>query len=85
MMPVVALAFAASLAFANKANVQSAGWIDSDNGPQQLRSNPCVSEQNKPCEVILSSEPGTVYQVFTNSNLDVKKMNGRGIPYTIDE
>jgi len=83
-MPVMALAFAASLAFAENANVQSAGWIDTDNGPQQLQNDPCNSGTNQSCRVILASDPGVVRQVFNSSDLEVEKMGGTETPYVIE-
>jgi len=81
----MALAFAASLAFANKANEQSAAWINMNGTPQQLQNDPCNITSSRSCEVILADDPDTVYQVFTSSDLDTPKLNGDDDPYLIVE
>ncbi|AVR47198.1 hypothetical protein C7S20_19165 [Christiangramia fulva] len=82
LMPVMAFVMAVGLAFANKANVQSNGWIDK-NGPHQLNNDPCNSGTQDPCEVKFENDLNTVYQVFTGPDLETPKLGGSTEPYII--
>lgn len=85
LMPMLAFVMAVGMAFANKANVQTAGWVDKDGMPYQLQNDPCNSGTDDGCEVIFTDDLNTVHQVYTNSNLQTPKLGGSsdGEPYII--
>lgn len=84
-MPVLAFVMAVGFAFANKANVQSAGWVERDGMPYQLENETCSAPSEIECEVIFTDEPDEVLQVFTDSNLLIEKVGGTGTPYILNE
>lgn len=85
LMPVLAFVMAVGMAFANKANVQTAGWVKKDGIPYQLQNDPCDLENQVDCKVIFSDDPTTVLQVYLDSDLQDHKKGGTTIPYFIDE
>jgi len=85
LMPVLAFVMAIGMAFANKVNVQSNGWVERDGMPYQLQNDPCNAPSEIDCQVIFTDEPDEVLQVFTDSNLLIEKTGGSGTPYILDE
>lgn len=82
---MLAFVMAVGMAFANKANVQSAGWVERDGMPYQLQDDPCDSPNQINCKVIFTNDPNTVHQVYLNSNLKVLKQGGSTSPYILNE
>lgn len=85
VMPMMAFVLAVGLAFANQANVQTAGWVERNGVPYQLKSEPCsIGSQN--CSVIFSSDPsGTIHPVYMDQTLQNLKPDGSGNPYIVNE
>ena len=83
LMPVMAFVMAIGFAFANKANVESNGWVERNNMPYQLQNDPCNSGTQDPCEVKFTDDLNTVYQVFTGPDLTTPKTGGATQPYII--
>lgn len=79
LMPVMAFVMAVGMAFANKANVQSAGWVERDNMPYQLQNDPCNSGTQELCKVKFTDDLNTTHQVYTDSDLQTPKTSGSGI------
>ncbi len=81
----MAFVLAVGLAFANKANVQSAGWVERNGVPYELKSDPCTSGSEN-CSVIFANDPsGTVHPVYMDQGLQQLKPDGNGTPYIINE
>tara|TARA_B100002049_G_C15907664_1_gene302670 strand:- start:320 stop:598 length:279 start_codon:yes stop_codon:yes gene_type:complete len=76
LMPMLAFVMAVGMAFANKANVQSAGWVERDGMPYQLQNDPCESNSPNQCEVSFTDDLGTVLPVYTDASLQVPKQGG---------
>ncbi|MBZ9730766.1 DUF6520 family protein [Salegentibacter sp. JZCK2] len=85
LMPMLAFVMAVGMAFANKANVQSPGWVERDGMPYQLENETCTAPSERTCEVIFTDDPNTVHQVYTDSDLLVPKDGGSEIPYILNE
>ena len=85
LMPMLAFVMAIGMAFANKVNVQSNGWVERDGMPYQLQNDPCDSGESTPCEVRFTDDPGTVLQVYTDSSLQTPKIGGDTAAYIISE
>ncbi|APU69843.1 DUF6520 family protein [Christiangramia flava] len=84
LMPVMALVMAVGLAFANKADVQSNGWVERNNMPYQLQTDPCNSGTQELCKVSFTDDLGTIHQVYTTSDLQTPKKDGSGV-YILSE
>lgn len=82
MMPFMVLLMAFGLAFANN-NAQANGWINLDNQPVQLQNDPCTGTGDD-CKVIFEDDDEeTVYDVYTDATLQVRKPSGSTPPYVI--
>ncbi|MAZ29307.1 MAG: hypothetical protein CL868_19825 [Cytophagaceae bacterium] len=80
VLPFLAVIMAVGLAFANN-NLQANGWIDLDGTPTQLSSDPCMGS-GYDCKVIFEDDPQErVFDVYTDSNLNVHKSSGVANPY----
>ena len=84
-MPMLAFVMAVGMAFANKVNVQTNGWVERDGMPYQLQDDPCDLQNQIDCKVIFSDDPTTVHQVFQGSDLQVPKKGGTTNPYILNE
>ena len=84
LMPVVAFVMAIGLAFANKANIQSNGWVERNNMPYQLQTDPCNSGTPELCKVSFTDNPSKIHQVYTTSDLQTPKDGGSGV-YILSE
>jgi len=84
LMPMLAFVMAVGMAFANKANVQSAGWINLDGVATQLNNDPCEGDGST-CKVIFEEdEQERTFDVYTDQTLQVLKPSGEGgQPYII--
>lgn len=84
-MPFMAFVLAVGLAFANKANVQSAGWVERNGVAYQLQNETCTNGSEN-CAVIFADDPsGTIHPVYMDQNLQELKPDGNGTPYIINE
>ncbi|UBZ10916.1 DUF6520 family protein [Leeuwenhoekiella palythoae] len=82
MFPVMTLGLAVGLAFANTAN-QSNGWIDLNDTPTQLDTDPCEGLGGE-CSVIYQDDPqGRIFEVFTDESLTTRKASSNNTPYVI--
>lgn len=83
LMPMLAFVMAVGMAFANKANVQSAGWIEVDGIATQLSNDPCLGQGNV-CEVTFEEDDeNRVFTVYTNENLLIPKSSSSQTPYSL--
>lgn len=83
LMPMLAFVLAVGMAFANKANVQSNGWIEVDGIATQLSNDPCQGQGNV-CEVTFEEDDEKrVFTVYTDENLLIQKPSGTTIPYSL--
>ncbi|WP_093406033.1 DUF6520 family protein [Salegentibacter flavus] len=85
LMPMLAFVMAIGMSFANKANVQSNGWVERDGVPYQLQNDPCDSGKEDLCMVRFADDPGTVLQVYTDSSLQTPKDGGDTVAYIISD
>jgi hypothetical protein len=86
LMPMLAFVMAVGMAFANKANLQSNGWVEREGASYQLQTDPCNSSNQAQCEVIFTDDPGTVHQVYMDEALSIPKPGGSGnLPYEIED
>ena len=83
LMPIMAFVMAIGLAFANKANVESNGWVERNYQPYQLQNDPCTSATSDHCKVRFMDDLSTEYQVYTDSGLQTPKEGGNGSYYII--
>ena len=85
-MPLMAFVLAVGLAFANKANVQSAGWVERNGVAYQLQNEACTSNTDDLCKVIFAHDPnGVEHQVYMGESLTNEKRGGSNVPYIIFE
>ena len=85
-MPLFAFILAIGLAFANKANVQSAGWVERNGVAYQLQNQACTSASDDLCKVIFANDPnGVEHQVYMEESLTTPKRGGSNEPYIINE
>ncbi|WP_304039111.1 DUF6520 family protein [Mesonia mobilis] len=85
-MPLMAFVLAVGLAFANKANVQSAGWVERNGVAYQLQNEACTSNTDDLCKVIFANDPnGVEHQVYMEESLTNVKRGGSNVPYIIFE
>lgn len=84
LMPLMAFVMAVGLAFANKTNVESNGWVERNNMPYQLQTDPCNSGTPELCKVSFTDDPNTVHQVYITSDLQTPKDGGSGV-YILSE
>lgn len=85
LMPMLAFVMAVGFAFANKANVQSAGWINLDGVATQLNEDPC-KDDGSTCKVrFTDDQQQRVFDVYTDQSLQDLKEDGTGVPYEIPE
>ena len=78
LMPVMAFVMAVGMAFANKANVQSAGWVQRNGSPYQLQNDPCNSGTQELCKVKFTDDLSTIHQVYVDQTLQTPKRGGNG-------
>ncbi|MDT0644518.1 DUF6520 family protein [Zunongwangia sp. F363] len=85
LMPVMAFVMAIGLAFANKANVQSAGWINLDGVATQLNDDPC-NGTGFSCRVTFEDdEQERIFTVYTNQSLQTPKPSSSLSPHSLPE
>ncbi|TXK74174.1 DUF6520 family protein [Mesonia sp. K4-1] len=82
VMPIMAFVLAVGLAFANKADVQTAGWIDLNGVATQINGDPCTQGSND-CRVYFADNPGMFYNVYETQNLEVIKTSTSPNPHLI--
>lgn len=83
-MPMLAFVMAVGMAFANKANVQSAGWISLNGTATQLSADPCESPGSFDCKVIFEGdEQERTFEVYTDQSLQTFKESPTNNPYVL--
>ena len=85
-MPTMAFVMAIGMAFANKVNVQSNGWVERNGVATQLSNDPCTSSSSDFCRVIFADDPnGLERQVYLDQGLTMPKAGGAEDAYIISE
>ncbi len=83
LMPVMTFVMAVGFAFANKANVESNGWVERNGSSYQLQNDPCDMDPEELCKVVFEDDPNTIHQVYVDQGLTIPKDGGNGSFYVI--
>lgn len=86
LIPMMVFVMGIGMAFTPKSNGVSAGWINLNGVPYQLKFDPCTSNQDILCRVVFINDPNAVeYQVYEDQDFNTPKIGGTISPYLIME
>ncbi len=81
---MLAFVMAVGMAFANKANVQTNGWISLNGTATQLSADPCDGTGSSDCKVIFEGdEQQRIFDVYTDQSLQTFKESPTNNPYVL--
>ncbi len=80
---MLAFVMAVGMAFANKANVQTAGWINLNGVATQLEDNPCIPG-GETCKVTFEGDQRE-FTVYEDESLEDERSSVSDEPYELPE